>query len=269
MGQDELDPGFPGISRGGPDRTARAAAAVDRSPHRESIPMSERFFLPTPPSAGRAVLTGDEARHLARVLRAAVGDEVTLFDGQGRSWHARVAAIGRDRVDLETGEPHVEVRRGAAVTLAVALPKGERQKWLVEKLTELGVARLVPLETERGVAEATAAAVARLERGVIEAAKQCGRDTLMAIGAPVSVAALVAATPPGVVGLLADPRAAPFDAAAWSGTADVVGLVGPEGGFSPAEVAAADAAGWRRVSLAAHVLRIETAAVALAARLAR
>lgn len=230
--------------------------------------MSERFFLSTPPSGGRAVLTGDEARHLARVLRAAVGDEVTLFDGRGRSWSARVAVIGRDEVELETGEPRVELGGGTALTVAVALPKGERQKWLVEKLTELGAARLVPLVTERGVAEATAAAVARLERGVIEASKQCGRDTLMEIGPPASVAAVVAGRAADAIGLVADPRGQPLDAAGWPAHAAVIALVGPEGGFSPAELALADAAGWPRITLGHYVLRIETAAVALAARLA-
>jgi 16S rRNA (uracil1498-N3)-methyltransferase len=230
--------------------------------------MSERFFLTTPPVGSKAVLTGDEARHLARVLRAAVGDEVTLFDGRGHSWPARVAVLGRDTVELETGAARVEPAGDTALTLAVALPKGERQKWLVEKLTELGVARLVPLVTERGVAEATSAALARLERGVIEASKQCGRDTLMAIAAPASVAEIVAGKVAGVIGLVADPTGHPLDTSGWPERAEVLGLVGPEGGFSPGELAATDAAGWPRVALAAHVLRVETAAVALAARLA-
>ena len=154
--------------------------------------MSERFFLAEPPSAGRGRLVGDEARHLIRVMRCRVGDEVVVFDGRGTSWRARVASIGRDEAVLELGAAAEEpVAQAAPVTLAVALPKGERQKWLVEKLTELGVARLVPLVTTRGVAEATPAAVERLGRGVIEACKQCGRDTLMAIAEPRTVAEVV------------------------------------------------------------------------------
>lgn len=230
--------------------------------------MSERFFITTPPSGGRAVLMGDEARHLARVLRARVGDTVTLFDGHGRSWPARVTAIDRDEVELVTGEPRVEVTSGRVLTVAVALPKGERQKWLVEKLTELGVAKLVPLVTERGVAEATPGALERLERGVIEASKQCGRDKLMAIGEPATVAEMVAAKPAAAIGLVTDPGGAPLDPAGWREQAEVIGLVGPEGGFTPAELALAAAAGWERVALAPHVLRVETAALALAARLA-
>lgn len=229
--------------------------------------MSERFFIATPPAAGRVVLDGDEARHLARVLRARVGDAVTLFDGMGRSWPARVTSIGRDEVELEAGSlrtapPPIP----PAVILAVALPKGERQKWLVEKLTELGVHRLVPLLTERGVAEATPAAVERLKRGVIEAAKQCGRDMVMEIAPPATVADVLAAAGEGRVGFVADPAGDPLDSLPWQTAPEVIGLVGPEGGFTASELAAVATAGWPPIGLADHVLRVETAAIAIAAR---
>lgn len=232
--------------------------------------MGERFFLETPPRDGRALLSGDEARHLTRVLRAAIRDEVVLFSGSGTQWPARILRIGRDEVELETGAGHVDPpRAGPALTLAVALPKGERQKWLVEKLTELGVARLVPLRTERGVAEATPAAVERLGRGVIEACKQCGRNTLMEIGVPATVAEVLAGLGAGRRGLLADPTGQPLEPVAIGAGADeILALVGPEGGFTAAEVAAAQRAGAVRVSLGRHILRVETAALALAARLA-
>jgi 16S rRNA (uracil1498-N3)-methyltransferase len=230
--------------------------------------MSERFFITSSPAAGRARLVGDEARHLAKVLRAKPGDAVTLFDGSGRSWSALVETLGRGEVMLEVGGVvESPPARPPAVTLAVALPKGERQKWLVEKLTELGVATLVPLVTERGVAEATPGAIERLARGVIEACKQCGRDTLLGVGQPATVAEIVAAKPAAAVGILADPAGGPLDGIGWRQAEHVIGLVGPEGGFTAGELAAADAAGWPRIALGNHVLRIETAAVALAARL--
>ena len=230
--------------------------------------MSERFFLATPPHDGRAVLAGDEARHLARVMRCAVGDEVVVFDGSGTSWRARVAAIGRDEVALEIGSVSGgDGRSRVPLTVAVALPKGERQKWLVEKLTELGVERLVPLITVRGVAEATPAACERLARGVIEACKQCGRDGLMQIGAARGVADLARALAGDALLMVADRDGEPLDAAAV-GERPVVAFVGPEGGFTAEELAAVEAAGGRRVSLGPHVLRVETAAIALAARLA-
>lgn len=232
--------------------------------------MSERFFLSSPPLSGRAVLEGDEARHLARVLRCKVGDAVDLFDGSGAAWPARVAAIARDQVTLDVGAPtHDPPWQAPPVTLAVALPKGERQKWLVEKLTELGVARLVPLVTLRGVAEATPAALDRLRRGVIEACKQCGRNTLLEVGDPRSLAEVLRERPAGGRIIVADPGGGPF--AADTVAADhggVIGLVGPEGGFAAEELAACDAAGVPRVGLGPHILRVETAAIALAARLA-
>jgi len=227
--------------------------------------MGERFFLSGPPRAGRAVLTGDEARHLARVLRCRIGDTVVAFDGSGVEWPAVVAAIGRDEVALDVGDAVERPGPAVAVTIAVALPKGERQKWLVEKLTELGVARLVPLVTRRGVAEATPAACDRLRRGVIEAAKQCGRNTLMEIDPPRSIADLVALRPPETRLVVADPGAPPLAGAA---AAAAIGLVGPEGGFAPEELAAIEAGGGTCAGLGPHVLRVETAAIVLAVRLA-
>jgi 16S rRNA (uracil1498-N3)-methyltransferase len=246
----------------------RGAGSVGAGPLREAA-MSERFFLDAPPQAGRAVLTGDEARHLARVLRARVGDSVRVFDGSGPEWPARVVAIGRDEVTLDVGPPVPPPPAGGLrLTLGVALPKGERQKWLVEKLTELGVHALVPLITARGVAEATPQARDRLRRGVVEACKQCGRTTLLEVGEPRSPAALVASLPAGGMAIVADPGGPPLDVAAVRAAGVVAAVVGPEGGFSAEELAALDRAGATRAGLGPHVLRVETAAIALAARLA-
>ena len=230
--------------------------------------MSERFFTPAPPTGSHAVLEGDEARHLTRVLRAKVGDAVSLFDGKGRQWPARVASLGRDRVELDAGEPQADPPpHGIPLTVAVALPKGERQKWMVEKLTELGVARLMPLETTRGVAEATASAQARLERVVIEACKQCGRNTLMEIAAGLPLDRLLAEVPTGACVVIAHPGGRPLDATIVPPTTtELIAMVGPEGGFTDEELCIADQAGVIRISLGPHILRVETAAIALAAR---
>lgn len=231
--------------------------------------MSERFFLATPPRGTAASLLGDEARHLARVLRAKVGETVRVFDGSGTEWTARIESIARDRVDLALGEPvKPAAKAGLVLTIAVALPKGDRQKWMVEKLTELGAARIVPLVTARGVAEATSAAVERLKRTVIEACKQSGRTTLLEIGEPRPLSAFLANRPADSLLLLADPGGVPINAAippTFASDGGVTALVGPEGGFTDEEVAAAIAAGFAAVSLAPHVLRIETAAIAVAA----
>jgi 16S rRNA (uracil1498-N3)-methyltransferase len=228
--------------------------------------MSERFLLAHPPHEGRATLAGDEARHLARVLRAKVGDEVRVFDGSGAEWPARVVTIGRDEVTLAVGEPLPAGREPARpLTIAVALPKGDRQKWLVEKLTELGTKQLVPLVTERGVAEATASAQARLARGVIEACKQCGRNRLMEIAAPATLEAL-ADRHPDALRLIAHPGGRPLDDVLQAPAGEIVAAIGPEGGFTADELDAAERLGFQRVALGPHILRIETAAIAIAAR---
>lgn len=228
--------------------------------------MSDRFFLAEPPSGGNAILRDDEARHCSRVLRAKAGDTIRVFDGRGSVWPACITAVGRDTVAVSLGEPlPAESIAEVNLTLAVALPKGERQKWLVEKLTELGTARLVPLVTERGVAEATASARERLKRGVIEACKQCGRNTLMEIAAPATLGDLTARHPaalrliahPGNVALQSQLPAAPAQ--------EILAAIGPEGGFTAEELDQAAAAGFQPVSLGPHILRIETAAIALAA----
>ena len=121
--------------------------------------MSERFFVHVPITGERATLTGEEARHLSGVMRARIGDEVTLFDGLGSECAAHVAAIQKQSVELSISAGARCLRELAfELTLAVALPKGDRQKWLVEKATELGATRLIPLITARGVAQPVEAA---------------------------------------------------------------------------------------------------------------
>jgi 16S rRNA (uracil1498-N3)-methyltransferase len=228
--------------------------------------MSERFFVPEPIVASRITLTGDEARHLTSVMRAKVGDEVTLFDGSGAEFIACIAAIGKHAVELDVAQRHEADRElPFDLTLAVALPKGDRQKWLVEKATELGVTRIVPLVTTRGVAQPVDAALERLRRGVIEASKQCGRNRLMEIAEPQSVSACVASTPQDAVRLWADPTGKPLSGLQPAGASQIHCAIGPEGGFTLEETATAKKSGWRLVSLGPRILRIETAALMLAA----
>ena len=227
--------------------------------------MSERFFIEPAITGDRALLTGSEVHHLAGVMRAKIGDEIILFDGSGAEFVGQIAALKKDRCEL-TILRREEISREPAVAViaGVALPKGDRQKWLAEKLTELGVTQLVPLLTTRGVVHPGEQAAVRLRRCVIEASKQCGRNRLLEIGTPVNAVDWFAQVPPSEVRLLADPAGAPFSLRA-SSPARVFFAVGPEGGFTTAEVTAALDAGWQSVSLGNSILRIETAAIALAA----
>src|SRR6185369_1957456 len=147
--------------------------------------MSERFFSPHPISAGGMMLDGPEAHHLLHVMRASVGDEVTLFDGSGAEFRATVVTLRRADAELRIVERNeIDRELPFALVVGVALPKGDRQKWLVEKLTELGVSTLVPLVTERSIAQPAGNALDRLRRTVIESAKQCGRNRIMEIAEP-------------------------------------------------------------------------------------
>ncbi len=236
--------------------------------------MSHRFFV-TSVDREQAVLEGSEAHHLLHVMRAGVGAEVVLFDGSGAEYTARVSQIDRTRVRLSVLEC-VEVDRELAVnvTLAVALPKGDRQRWLVEKAVELGVSRLVPIKTERGVAQPGDAAVQRLRRTVIEAAKQCRRNRLTDIERPCDFTQFADVPEKDAVRLIAHPGGERVgdvledaDGSPASGISYFV-AVGPEGGFTDAEIGFAVERGWRTVDLGPRTLRIETAAVALAVVLA-
>jgi 16S rRNA (uracil1498-N3)-methyltransferase len=232
--------------------------------------MSERYFLSQPLTAGLVELDGTEAHHLGRVMRARPGDQVILFDGQGCEALAIIQQVDRDRIVLQTDEL-LEVDRELPVplVLGVALPRGDRQKWLVEKLVELGVRTLVPLATERGVAQPTDKALDRLRRMVIEASKQCGRNRLMEIETSGTLDDFCQAHADYPRRLIAHPDQAGngLDKPGLAATPNqaTAAAVGPEGGFSPAEIQQAVQWGWQPTQLGTRILRVETAAMTLAA----
>lgn len=250
--------------------------------------MSERFFSGEPITGEHVTLAGPEAHHLLHVMRAAVGTPVMLFDGSGAEFAGVVESVRRAEAVVRIVERHeVDRELPFGLTVGVALPKGDRQKWLVEKLTELGVAMLVPLITERGVAQPTANAAERLQRSVIEAAKQCGRNRLMKIAEPrawgewvgedvrfkisdlrFEVQGAIGHSSAVVERIVAHPDGVPIGEMELRRNAAVIVAVGPEGGFTEEEVAMAVASGFRKVSLGARILRVETAAIALASALA-
>ena len=226
--------------------------------------MSHRFFLSQTPTEDTARLEGDEARHLARVMRAKTGDTVELFDGQGTSWTATVQAIQRNHVSLRLDQKQSEIiSNKPIITLAVALPKGDRQKWLIEKITELGTDSLVPLTTTRSVAEPTAAAISRLQRGVIESCKQSGRNRLLEITQPQSLHNLLT-TSSASLRILACPDGTPMQSILLKPIDNILIAIGPEGGFTDDEIRTANASGFAQMSLCQNILRIETAAIAAA-----
>ena len=230
--------------------------------------MSKRFFVDSPVRGDKAKIDGAEAQHLIKVMRAKAGDRVTLFDGSGHEYAAQVTRISRSMAELAVlARQAVDRELAFSMTLGVALPKGERQRWLIEKAVELGVSQIVPLRTERGVAQPVDRALARLRRTVVEASKQCGRNRLMEIVESQSVAQFSTMAPTDAVRLLAhrDATARPVASVlSRTGVRSVYLAIGPEGGFTEDELAVVRD-GWQIVDLGPRTLRIETASLALAA----
>ncbi len=228
--------------------------------------MPDRYYSESLILGDSVTLGGTEAHHLLHVMRATVGTRVVVFDGHGGEWSGEVAKLGRTEVEITLGEHHPTEREPTRkITLAVVLPKGDRQRWLVEKCVELGVPRLVPLTTEHGTKSASEPP-AKLARYVVEASKQCGRNRLMEIAAPVTWSEFVASTEVPSR-LVAHPGGTPLSKCDFENTAALVLAVGPEGGFSVAEIQLAERSGWRVVGLGERILRIETAALAVVAKL--
>ncbi len=229
--------------------------------------MSKRFFVDEPVVGERTQLTGSEAEHLIRVLRAKPGDEVILFDDSGWEYPSRIVALGRSLVDLLILQrQQIDRELSPALLLAVALPKGDRQRWLVEKVVELGVTELIPLKTDRGVAQPVDRALHRLRRAVVEASKQCGRNRLMTITPPMTISECLAAAPHECRFWLAHPSDSSeplHKLLASAKPRPILAMIGPEGGFSDQEIAACGPE-CQRISLGCRTLRIETAALALA-----
>jgi len=232
-----------------------------------------RFFVTADALAGeKSRLTGSLARRLSRVLRLRPGERIVLFSGDGVE-HVilleRVAAtqVAGRIVERRPGLPEPAV----AVTLYQALLKGERFEWVLEKGTELGVVRFVPVTSGRAVVrrQGGGARAERWKRIVIEAAEQCGRAVVPQVEAPQSLDEALASAS----GLLLLPyereRALGLRSAlhAAAELREVSVLVGPEGGFEADEVARAEADGAKIVSLGARILRSETAGIATVAAL--
>ena len=220
-----------------------------------------RLIVEVLPGAGAAYrVEGEEAAH-ARARRVAAGDAVVLVDGSGREAAGRVARVGRGFLDVDVAEVRdAPAAAPSPIHLLVAAVRSERLSWIAEKATELGAARLTLVSSERTQRfRANDALGPRLARVVREAAKQAEAARWPEIAGPISFAEALRGETAGTR-LILDLSGEPFPARlAPSPTAL---LVGPEGGWTEAELAAALAEGWATASMAAGKLRAETAAVA-------
>lgn len=225
----------------------------------------ERFFIEQSPEGGTARLSRDEAHHLRDVRRLGVGADVALFDGSGADYVGRVAAFDRAGATIEILRVEQREREAAvAVTLAVSTVKRRAMDQIVDQCTQLGVARIIPMRSERSVVRAAEGQAGRWRRIAIEACKQCGRSRLPDIEDERPFARVLAEAGGYDLRFVASLRldARPLDQVGQKPPRTVLCLVGPEGGFTSEEEAAADAAGCLPLWLGPHILRTETAAVA-------
>jgi len=228
-----------------------------------------RVFVDAALEPGRELeLPAVAALHLTKVLRAGSGDAFTLFGGDGCEYPATITAVRGARVSAVVGAGRAVDRESPlAVTLVQGVPRGERMDLIVQKATELGVRRIVPVLSQRSVVRLDgekAHARAQHWRAVaISACEQCGRNRLPDIESPRPLLEVLGGAPGTGVRLLLDPdapaSAAPAPLGAVAEAAEVA--VGPEGGFTPAELEAFALARYVPVRLGPRVLRAETAAI--------
>jgi 16S rRNA (uracil1498-N3)-methyltransferase len=231
--------------------------------------MPRRFYLPQPLDAQTLRISGREAHHLLHVLRMEVGQQLWLFDGQGEEALAAIAAIAEGGAELRILERRTaQAETSRPIILGAAVPKGDRFRWLVEKATEIGMQRLVPLQTQRSIVDPREGKLDRMRQTIVEASKQCGRGSLMQLDPIADWKSFVVREFAGGAAFIAHPSGEPLDLSQSPAERPVVLAIGPEGGFTDAEIELGLAAGAKLVSLGPRILRIETAAVALGALVA-
>jgi 16S rRNA (uracil1498-N3)-methyltransferase len=228
-----------------------------------------RFYVPVPLASGAEIeLPERAARHVA-VLRLARGDAITLFDGSGGQFAAELTRVARDTAHARIGRRDpIERETPLGVTLAQCVSSGDRMDFTLQKATELGVRRIVPLASERSIVRLSSERADRRVahwRGIVTAAcEQSGRNSVPEVCAITALDAFLAGPAGDELRLMPAPDAA-RDLKAFQRARAVCLLVGPEGGLSPSERARAEAKGYAPVRFGPRVLRTETAPLALIA----
>lgn len=233
-----------------------------------------RFFCPVSLVAGTSIdLPADAARHACRVLRLGPGDDLTLFDGSGGEYVARILSVSRERVSVELGE-WLNLNRDPdmPITLVQALQTGDKMDMTIQKAVELGVSRIVPVSSRRCVlkleGERARRRVDHWRSVVVSACEQCGRNRLPVVEDIVALDRWLENSSAGIgMRLILAPDTVNGLMTLTPPARDVgVGLlIGPEGGWAPEELASAEAAGFRPLRLGPRVLRTETAGMAAVA----
>jgi 16S rRNA (uracil1498-N3)-methyltransferase len=230
--------------------------------------MTRRRWIADKVEADRAFLTGAHAEHLARVLRAQVGQEFEVANGD---WVrlGRITAISDDAVEFALGEA-VSTAALPEITLLLAIFKFDRMEWAIEKCTELGVARIIPVmarRTDAQLASASAKRVERWQRIALQASEQSRRSAAPAIGSPLKLDAATRLASETRIVLAETERSHSLSEQLRThpGSDSLALAVGPEGGWTSEEVARFTAEGWSTATLGPTILRAETAAIAAVA----
>lgn len=226
-----------------------------------------RFFC-TQVGESAAVITGEDARHISKVLRMREGDALTLCNTQGRDFLCRIETLSPEEVTLSVLESRPsDTEPDVFVRLYQGLPKGDKLELIIQKAVELGVSEIVPVTTRRCVARlddrSQEKKLVRYQRIAYEAAKQCGRGIIPAVKPPVAFAQAVEQAESDDLSILFyENSSAPLKEALSRPAKTISILVGPEGGFDPEEVQLALKKGWESLSLGKRILRCETAPLA-------
>jgi len=226
--------------------------------------MTRRRFIADEVSGDRAALLGEHADHLVRVLRARVGQDFDIATGDAVR-RGRVASVDTTRVEFELGE-EVSGKSLAEVTLILAVFKFDRMEWAIEKCTELGVARIVPVISRRTDSHLAAASTKRVERWqkiARQAAEQSRRTAPPEIARPIKIAEALKV--PGNLRIVlaeSEERTLLRDVLKNPEDGGVVLALGPEGGWTEHELSSFQQSGWMSASLGNTILRAETAAIA-------
>lgn len=220
------------------------------------------FYCPDLPAVGGShQLSEEESRHAGASRRIRAGDTISLLDGEGTLAAAVVDAVSRRALAFTVSARRTVPPSGTALTVACAVPKGERFRTMVDMLTQIGVAGIVPLRCERSTVKPGPTTVDRGRRIAIEACKQSRNPFLPTIAAPASVHESLERNP-GAAALVYAEAGGGALAAQPEGTDSLHLYIGPEGGFTDAEISLLAGRGARPVGLGGNILRVETAAVA-------
>jgi 16S rRNA (uracil1498-N3)-methyltransferase len=228
--------------------------------------MTRRRWIADEVSGNHATLVGSHADHLSRVLRARIGQEFDIATG-GEVRRGCITHIQPDRIEFELGEI-IPASSPPHITLALSIFKFDRMEWAIEKCTELGVARIVPVlasRTESHLASAAAKRVERWQRLVRAAAEQSRRVSPPEVSQPIKLKDALALQGSTRILLSESEQHVALKDALQPATSDVVLALGPEGGWTHAEVDQFREAGWSSASLGHTILRAETAAIAATA----